>query len=247
MIVDDSVLVLEVVGETLRSAGYEVVARNVAIGTGAAILREKPALVLMDVSMPLMSGADISESLRQSAAANASTIVLFSDRPAEELGPLAQRCGAAGFIPKSAPPNLLLIEVGRFLDDRRGSRPGSERRRGRLDEVLVAGEAGTVRWARDLLRHHAMVRGTDSGTEALRWIGSADAPLAALLGTGLLDLTAHSTWAHATRLDDRWRERIVIVEERGHPAPPSTPGMRQWSAREPEAVLLGWLGLRERA
>lgn len=242
MIVDDSALILEAIGETLRAAGYEVIARSVPIGTGAAILREKPALVLMDVSMPLLSGTEISESLRSSHAQSHSTIVLFSDRPPQELEQLARQCGVAGFIPKSARAEHLLSEIARHLAGRVGSRPRGDRRRGRIEELLVAGQPETVRWARELFREHAVVRGTDSGTEVIRLIGQSEPPGAVLLGTGLLDLPAHSAWTHATRTDERWRERIVVVEEPGHPGRPGLPGMRQWSRRDPELLLLEWLG-----
>jgi CheY-like chemotaxis protein len=246
MIVDDSPLVLEAIGQTLRSAGYEVIARSIAIGTGAAILREKPALVLLDVSMPLLSGPEISGSLRASQAGAGTLIVLFSDRPSTELESLVRQCGAAGYVSKAARAEELLAEIGRHLAGRSGSRPGRERRRGRLDEVLVAGQPDTVRWARALLREHATVRGTDSGTEALRLIHSSEPLGAVMLGTGLLDLTAHMAWTHATRTDERWRDRIVVVEEPGHPGADGLPGMLRWSARDSESVLLSWLGFGAR-
>jgi CheY-like chemotaxis protein len=245
MIVDDSALILHAVGETLRGAGYEVIARSVAIGTGAAILRERPALVLMDVSMPLLTGTEISESLNASSTSHSSIIVLFSDRPSADLEVLTQGCSAAGFIPKSAPASTLLSEVSRYLAHR-SSRPSPDRKRGRLDEVLVAGRADTYDWARELLRPHAVVRGTDSGTEALRIMNASDAPGAVLLGTGLLDLPAHTTWSHATRNDERWRDRIIVVEESGHPGRPALPGMRKWSRADPDSVLLAWLGFGAR-
>lgn len=247
MIVDDSALILEVIGSMLREAGFEVITRAVAIGTGAAIIRERPALVLMDVSMPLLSGTEISESLRASSASHTSTIVLFSDRPTAELEAMTRQCGAAGFISKSAGRETLLSEVGRFLARRGSSRPGRKQvgageRRGRLHDVLVAGSVKTLAWARELLRLHAVVRGTDSGTEALRAMTASAPPDAVLLGTALLDLPAHTAWAHVTRVDDRWRRRIVVVEEAGHPSPPPAPGMLLWTGKEPESVLLTWLG-----
>lgn len=244
MIVDDSPLILDAIGETLRGAGYEVITRAVAIGTGAAILRERPALVLMDVSMPLLTGTEISESLNASSTSHASIIVLFSDRPPAELEVLAEQCSAAGFIPKSTPPATLLSEVARYLL-RRASRSSSERRRGAIEQVLVAGRSDTCEWVRGLLRAHAVVRATDSGTEALRIMNASDAPARVLLGTGLLDLPAHTTWSHATRNDERWRERIVVVEEAGHPGRPALPGMRKWSRSDPDSVLLSWLGFGE--
>jgi DNA-binding response OmpR family regulator len=243
MIVDDSPLILEALSASLRAAGYEVSTRSVAIGTGAAILRERPALVLMDVSMPLLSGAEISESLRASTSSHDSVIVLYSDRPESELDTLSRQCGAAGFIRKSASQRELLAEITRFLAlNRRASSSGTPH--ARASSVLVAGSRDTLTWARRVLAPLAVVRCTDSGTEALRLMSQrASAPSSVLLGTSLLDMRARVLWERATRMDERWKRHIVILDEVGETAPVGPPEMRRWAPGDPLAVLLEHLDL----
>lgn len=242
MIVDQSEEILEGVGRMLRAAGFDVITRSVAVGTSAAIARERPALVLLDAALPLLSGVDIAGSLRASTTRHGSVVALVSDRPADELDEAARRCGAVTVVPKSAGGNALVAEVRRILA-RRASAAPLEPRRGRLHEVLVAGRPETCAWARHLLRAHAVVRSTDSGTEALGRMMAKDPPDAVLLGTALLDLPAGAAWAHATRVDARWQRRIIVVEEAGHEGAAGPTEMQRWTPRQPEAVILSWLGL----
>src|SRR5690242_20012919 len=56
LVVDDSPVVLELTGSALEGAGYKVVLRSRGEGTVAAVLQERPDLVLLDVNMPRLSG-----------------------------------------------------------------------------------------------------------------------------------------------------------------------------------------------
>lgn len=231
MIVDDSPLILEVVGATLRSAGYDVVTRSVPIGTSAAILRERPALVLMDVSMPLVAGTEISDSLRSSRMAHGSVIVLHSDQPAAQLAELAQQCGADGFIRKTGDSRELLAQVAKWIESR--ARRAQSRGRG----VLVAGNTETRELVHAALGTRQSLQSTDSGAEAYRIACSRSAPRVLVLGTSLQDLRASVTWQKLVDLDSTWRDHIVVVDE-GHRSAQTWPaGVLWWQSSEPISKL----------
>src|SRR5262249_26271874 len=61
MVVDDDPVVLEVTRERLSFMGYDVIVRESALGTSAAILRERPDVVLLDVNMPSLSGEQLAQ------------------------------------------------------------------------------------------------------------------------------------------------------------------------------------------
>jgi DNA-binding response OmpR family regulator len=213
MLVDDSPLILDVVGETLRGAGYDVITRSVAIGTGAAILRERPLLALLDVSMPLMTGAEISGSIRSSSMARMTWVVLHSDRPEAELKELVQRCGADGYIRKTGDSKQLLDAVHTWIT--RG-RPNPK-----AGYILVACNPRTrERLAREL-QASLPIRFTDSGAEALRHVCSKDAPALVAVGTSLEDVGCEAIYRSAERTDPRWRSRFVVIEERGASTSPA--------------------------
>src|SRR6478735_4749704 len=114
LVVDDSDLCRDLTRMMLEDRGYVVVTLDSGLGLSRALGREKPDLVLLDVTMPAVSGTQIVEVTRQHKL-HRCPIVLFSDRPPNELSVLARNCGAAGFIPKTSDADSLAASVGRFL------------------------------------------------------------------------------------------------------------------------------------
>lgn len=115
LVIDDSELALDVARSALEAAGFEVVTRDTPFGSGAMILRERPDLVLLDVTMPALSGEDVVRHVRETVTMQDTCLVLFSDRPEKELRAIAQRSGADGWISKSADQEALVARVNAFL------------------------------------------------------------------------------------------------------------------------------------
>ena len=114
LVVDDSEIVLEATQMALEIYGYEVIVSDTPIGVGALIRDEAPDLVLVDVTMPALSGDKFVE-LASRRRRHTCPIVLHSDRPAVELSRLAAECGANGYICKGSDPASLARAVARFL------------------------------------------------------------------------------------------------------------------------------------
>jgi len=98
----------------LEADGFEVVAEA---GTGAEALQAaetwSPELVLLDVHLPDIQGFEVAERLTMNGGSAA--VVLTSSHDASDLGPLVERSGAGGFIPKS---DLSGDALRRLLDER---------------------------------------------------------------------------------------------------------------------------------
>jgi DNA-binding NarL/FixJ family response regulator len=97
----------------LESDGFEVVAEA---GSGAEALQAadawNPELVLLDVHLPDIEGFDVAERLAVNGGAPA--VILTSSHDASDFGPLVERSGAHGFVPKS---ELSGEALHRILDD----------------------------------------------------------------------------------------------------------------------------------
>jgi len=97
----------------LEAEGFEVVAEA---GSGAEALQAadtwSPDLILLDVYLPDLEGFDVAERLTVNGSAPA--IVLTSSHDASDFGPLVERSGARGFIPKS---DLSGEALRRILDE----------------------------------------------------------------------------------------------------------------------------------
>ena len=99
MVVDDCAMTLDVTRIQLEEAGFEVITRSMPIGTTAEIFRMKPDCVLLDVSMPGLTGDKIVKIVRESDMET--KIVLFSAKESNELRELSRECGADGYIKKT--------------------------------------------------------------------------------------------------------------------------------------------------
>jgi DNA-binding NarL/FixJ family response regulator len=83
----------------LESEGYHVVGEAEDGESALARARElMPDLVLLDVQLPDCDGFRVAECL--TGAEHAPAVILTSSREACDYGPLVERSGARGFIPK---------------------------------------------------------------------------------------------------------------------------------------------------
>lgn len=98
MVVDDDVTILIGVAAFLDAHGYQVIQRSEAIGTTAAITRERPDIIIMDVEMPGLSGDAISALLNKRG--DDLCLIFYSSRPQAEIDQLALQTGAHAAIRK---------------------------------------------------------------------------------------------------------------------------------------------------
>jgi CheY-like chemotaxis protein len=116
LVVDDSQICLEATAMMLEDAGCTVVTVDSPFALSSALVREQPDLVLVDVTMPGLTGDKLVEiTLRNRTGGRAPVIVLHSDRSEAELRALARSCGAAGFIRKTSDQQTLAREIDRYL------------------------------------------------------------------------------------------------------------------------------------
>ncbi|XXX72006.1 response regulator [Sorangium sp. So ce134] len=116
LVVDDSRTVLRFVERALSEVGLRVVTARTAAAAAEAIAGERPALVLLDLSLGDQDGAALLERLARDGALGSTRVVLFSSRPDDELLELARRLGAAGVLPKTRASGELAARVREHLD-----------------------------------------------------------------------------------------------------------------------------------
>ena len=100
LIIDDHAAFRRMARAVLEIDGYDVVGEAPDAASGEREARRlKPAIVLLDVGLPDESGLDLAA--RLAAEADPLAVVLVSSRDRADLGPLVERSGARGFIPKA--------------------------------------------------------------------------------------------------------------------------------------------------
>jgi two-component system, chemotaxis family, chemotaxis protein CheY len=125
LVVDDSRTVLHFVERALSEAGFRIVTARTEEAALEKLSGESPALVLLDLSLGEQGGTAFLERLASSGVLGRTRVVLFSNRPGEELQQMAERFGAAGVLPKTGNPRELVSSVREWLA--RSSRGPEER------------------------------------------------------------------------------------------------------------------------
>lgn len=113
LVVDDNEQNLKLAGDVLRLAGFRTIAAVSGAEAIALAERHLPDVVLMDLGLPDMSGADAARVLREASPTAAIPIVAVSaSRIADEEWLLA--AGFAGYIEKPIDVRGFAAEVQRY-------------------------------------------------------------------------------------------------------------------------------------
>ncbi len=102
LIVDDDPALLETASQLVEHAGFEAATCSARVNRLNLIREARPDLVLMDVSMPFLSGPDVMRLMREVPELKDTRVVLFSSNDEWSLRKMAHETGAWGWIPKSS-------------------------------------------------------------------------------------------------------------------------------------------------
>jgi len=114
LVVDDSPDDRTIFGSLLSHFGFDVIVAEDGLDGVRVAQAEKPALILMDIMMPIMSGFSATRMLREMRDLADTPVVGIShyDPTPEELA----RSGFTEFVHKTFEPESLLSIVRRHLD-----------------------------------------------------------------------------------------------------------------------------------
>lgn len=113
LVVDDSGLSRRMSRRILEEAGHEVIEAEDGIAALERYFIDKPALVLLDVTMKGMSGIDVLKKLRE-IDPQASVVIVSADIQSSTRS-LTKEAGARGFVVKPITSDVLLQAVNAAL------------------------------------------------------------------------------------------------------------------------------------
>ncbi|MDD5347756.1 MAG: response regulator [Candidatus Omnitrophica bacterium] len=117
LMIDDDANIVRVVGSRLKANGYDFI----SAATGAEGIdrakAEQPDLIIMDITMPGMSGYEAIGRLKQDDQTKAIPVVMLSARHDIEdiVKSMSDSCGAVDFCPKPFTAAELLLKIDRAL------------------------------------------------------------------------------------------------------------------------------------
>lgn len=113
--IDDSPVARSALRQHLEHAAIDVFDLASAIGATRAILQNGIDAVVVDVSMPGLSGDKLVEVLRRNSRLKGLAIVLVSAKPSEELQEIARTCACDGVLSKEEVEGKLVPLLKRLV------------------------------------------------------------------------------------------------------------------------------------
>jgi DNA-binding response OmpR family regulator len=120
VLADDDLQIVQIVATRMRAAGYHTVLAYDGQQALDAVRTHRADLLVIDLTMPHMSGFDVLERLRQNEA-GPMTIVLSGHRQSDDVR-RASTLGANDYILKPFDPDDLMARVARLLDAEKANR-----------------------------------------------------------------------------------------------------------------------------
>lgn len=115
MIVDDSISIRQVVGLTLRGAGYDVVEGSNGKDALAKLGRQKVNLIVSDVNMPEMNGIEFVKAVKAQPEYRFLPIIMLTTESGDEKKREGQAAGARAWVVKPFKPDVLLNAVQKLI------------------------------------------------------------------------------------------------------------------------------------
>jgi two-component system chemotaxis response regulator CheY len=115
LIVDDSASLRQVVGISLRGAGYEVIEACDGQDALRKLTGQKVHLIVSDVNMPNMDGISLVKAVKQLPAYKFTPIVMLTTETSDEKKKAGQEAGAKAWVVKPFRPEQLLAVAQKLV------------------------------------------------------------------------------------------------------------------------------------
>ena len=115
LIVDDSSSVRQVIGITLRGAGYEVIEGCDGKDALAKLDGRKIHLIVSDVNMPNMDGISFVKQVKALASYRFTPVIMLTTESADDKKREGQAAGAKAWVVKPFKPDVLLNAVQKLI------------------------------------------------------------------------------------------------------------------------------------
>ncbi len=115
MIVDDSASIRQVVGMTLRGAGFEVIEACDGKDALSKLSGQKIHLLVSDVNMPNMDGISFVTELKKNAAYRFTPVIMLTTEGAEDKKAAGKAAGAKAWIIKPFKADQMLTAVNKLI------------------------------------------------------------------------------------------------------------------------------------
>jgi two-component system phosphate regulon response regulator PhoB len=146
LVVDDEADVNDMLVLNLRAAGFGVIAAEDGATALAKSRSELPALVILDLMLPGMSGLEVCKVLKSDTATRHIPVIMLTSKAEEVDKIVGLELGADDYVTKPFSPRELILRVNRSL--RRGKEKAPTVEKMEIGEIVL-----------DHARHEVLVKG----------------------------------------------------------------------------------------
>ncbi len=115
MTIDDSASIRQVVGITLKKAGYEVLEANDGKDALGKLKGQKVHLILCDVNMPNMDGITFLKEIRQVPAYKFTPVIMLTTESQAAKKEEGRAAGAKAWVVKPFKPEQMLAAIEKLV------------------------------------------------------------------------------------------------------------------------------------
>ena len=116
LVVDDYPDAREMYGEYLEYSGYDVIQATNGMEALQRAVDDKPDIILMDLSLPVMDGWEATRRLKADSRTAEIPVVALTGHALAGISEGAKRAGCDAFVTKPCLPEDLVLEIKRVLD-----------------------------------------------------------------------------------------------------------------------------------
>jgi two-component system cell cycle response regulator DivK len=115
LVVEDQEDNRQILRDLLGSAGYEFAEAENGVQALAAVARQRPDLILMDIQLPILDGFEATRRIKADPALRTIPIIAVTSYALSDDEAKARAAGCDDFVPKPYSPRLLLAKIRQYL------------------------------------------------------------------------------------------------------------------------------------
>ena len=117
LVVEDQEDNRKIIRDTLAPTDYEIIEAENGEQALAAIAKQRPDLILMDIQLPIMDGYEATRRIKADPALKSIPIIAVTSYALSGDETKAREAGCDDFVPKPYSPRELLAKVRHYLSD----------------------------------------------------------------------------------------------------------------------------------
>jgi two-component system cell cycle response regulator DivK len=115
LVVEDQMDNRQILRDLLGNAGYDLVEAENGEEALAAVAKQRPDLILMDIQLPIMDGYEATRRLKADPATSSIPIIVVTSYALSGDESKARAAGCDAYVTKPYSPRQLLAKVREFL------------------------------------------------------------------------------------------------------------------------------------